>query len=246
MTKGHGTIEIGERSITVQAGSLVWLPPGLDHYLANASHDFELLTIGFHPSLIEAFAREHSGPVSFAQEHKQLDQRQAARISKMATEIHEATDARSIEERSLQVLRTLLQMNSASRVRLGHRAASFIATQPATSRDRLAQVLGSNRGDVSRHFHREHGMTLRQYRNVLRTLDFLRLSEGGANLTRAAVEAGFGSYSQCHRVFRSFLGLSPREFVAAQRKLPTFDDYEPLEDFPAFAQHEVDNLPDES
>jgi len=228
VTKGRGTIEVGERKIVMEAGSLVWLPPGLDHYLANASDDFELVTIGFKPSLIQNLAREHSINASFARGWQRLDAAEAARLRAIIGDIHAATDSQSIECRSMQVLRTLLELSSSAVPRVGHRAASLIVTKPTTSRDCLAHTLGINRGDVSRHFHRDHGVTLRQYRNVLRTLDFLRLSANGSNLARAAVEAGFGSYSQCHRVFRSLLGISPREFVAARRQLPTIDQFDPL------------------
>jgi AraC-like DNA-binding protein len=70
-----------------------------------------------------------------------------------------------------------------------------------------------------------------QYRNTLRALEFLRLSEPvDANLTRAAIEAGFGSYSQCHRVFRSLFGLSPREYFLSRlpRRAELMERFEPL------------------
>ncbi len=244
ITRGQGTIQLGEREIEVRAGSLVWFPPGLDHYLATASQDCELLTTGFQPELLEAFTRAHSQSFSFARPWQQLNENQALKVAIVLGQTHEAIDPQSVELRSLEVLRTLSQLSTAGASHLGHRAASFIVAHPTMSRDRLAQTISSNRGDISRHFHREHGMTLRQYRNVLRTLHFIRLNSGGTcNLAGAAHQAGFGSYSQCHRVIRTLFGVSPREFVAKRRQFSSKDEFEPLAEFLVAEVPSDDELP---
>lgn len=46
---------------------------------------------------------------------------------------------------------------------------------------------------------------------------FIRLVDAGRSLTRAALEASFGSYAQCHRVFHQYLGCTPRVYFAAGR-----------------------------
>jgi AraC-like DNA-binding protein len=57
------------------------------------------------------------------------------------------------------------------------------------------------------------GMTFVRYRTRLRLLRFIELGqERRGNLTAAAIAAGFGSYSQCHRAFQQQLGCSPRAF----------------------------------
>jgi len=66
---------------------------------------------------------------------------------------------------------------------------------------------------VSRHFHKDIGLTLTEYRTRLRLLRFIQAAcAGQANLLQAALEAGFGSYSQCHRAFQGTLGCSPRRY----------------------------------
>jgi AraC-like DNA-binding protein len=230
VTRGQGTILLGDRTIEVRAGSLVWFPPGLDHYLASASADFELLTAGFQPALIHAYAREHGESPTFARPWQQLDGADYRELAEILDGVQSVADHQCVEQRSLQVLRTLVRLSPSTAAPLGHRAASHVLTNPAVSRDRLARTLCSNRGDVSRQFHRDHGTTLRQYRNTLRVLEFLRLYDRGVtNLTRAAIEAGFGSYSQCHRVFRSLLELSPREYLKTRREIQALDVFEPFD-----------------
>jgi AraC-like DNA-binding protein len=63
----------------------------------------------------------------------------------------------------------------------------------------------------AKHFRRQVGASLVDYRNRIRVERFLGLVErGGGNLLEAALDAGFGSYAQFHRVFRQLLGVTPR------------------------------------
>jgi AraC-like DNA-binding protein len=52
----------------------------------------------------------------------------------------------------------------------------------------------------------------------MRLIDFVRRVDDGQSLTAAALGAGFGSYSQCHRVFRAILGCGPRDYFKGQRQ----------------------------
>ena len=227
---GRGVMSLGDRTITVSAGSVVWFPPGLDHYLQEASPDFELFTVGFQPESLQAYERENKTLAHFARPPQYIDAASTAQLAALLSEVQTTADAQAIEVRLMQVLLELSQLAQAPDDCLGHRAASFILTHPTTSRDQLARALSSNRGDISRRFHRDHGMTLRQYRNAIRTLEFLRqLDAGAANITRAAIGAGFGSYSQCHRVFHSLLGQSPREYLISQRQESPTDRFDPIE-----------------
>jgi transcriptional regulator GlxA family with amidase domain len=58
-------------------------------------------------------------------------------------------------------------------------------------------------------------------------LRLIRLVDDGAdNLMASASAAGFGSYSQCHRIFQSELGCAPRHFFllgARQQMQQAFD-----------------------
>ena len=46
---------------------------------------------------------------------------------------------------------------------------------------------------------------------------FIDLVDRGSPFTRAALEADFGSYAQCHRIFRRTLRCSPQAYFAGAR-----------------------------
>ena len=58
-----------------------------------------------------------------------------------------------------------------------------------------------------------HGNDPFGLRSRLRLLRFIQAVDGGApNLLAAALSAGFGSYSQCHRIFQQTFACTPRLF----------------------------------
>ncbi|MBN2194179.1 MAG: AraC family transcriptional regulator [Polyangiaceae bacterium] len=82
----------------------------------------------------------------------------------------------------------------------------------------LARKVAVSAGKLARDFKAEMGVSLVEYRNRLRLERFLSLVDrGGGNLLEAALDAGFGSYAQFHRVFRSMLGTTPREYLTGRR-----------------------------
>jgi AraC-like DNA-binding protein len=98
------------------------------------------------------------------------------------------------------------------------RVMDALAGQPKVSAQRLARDLGISSGHLARLFRTEMGISLVEYRNRLRIERFLGLADrSGVNLLDAALEAGFGSYAQFHRVFRKLVGTTPREYVAGVR-----------------------------
>jgi AraC-like DNA-binding protein len=94
--------------------------------------------------------------------------------------------------------------------RLAARAASALQADPAIDRAVLARRLGTAPGTLGRAFKAALGESLTDYRNRQRIQRFLAVVDPcGGNLLEAALEAGFGSYAQFHRVFRQSLGCSP-------------------------------------
>lgn len=227
--RGCGTFRIGRRELRLQSGDLVWLPPGLDHYLVSSSTDFEMVVAGFQPELLFALTTRAVGAPSFAKPVQKLSHRDVHRFAEALAGTAASSDSQAVEARLVKILEELNASARPAAPGLGHRAAALLQTHPAAGRDEIARKLASNRGDVSRRFHQEHGMSLNAYKNRLKILEFLRLLEAGANnLTRTALQAGFGSYSQCHRAFQGQLGTGPRKYVVEQARMGHRTRFEPM------------------
>ena len=98
---------------------------------------------------------------------------------------------------------------------LTRRALTRLLERPDITRAEIAQAIRADPTEVSRHFHRDMGLTLGGYRTRLRLLRFVQGVDGGApSLMAAALDAGFGSYAQCHRAFQQTFGCPPRQFFA--------------------------------
>jgi len=87
---------------------------------------------------------------------------------------------------------------------------------PRSSGEYLARKLSISAGHLARSFKAEVGVSLVEYRNR-RLMDrfFVALERGNGNLLAAALEAGFGSYTQFHRVYKRMFGTCPREHRGA-------------------------------
>jgi AraC-like DNA-binding protein len=94
-----------------------------------------------------------------------------------------------------------------------------VRADPEAKGAALGNALGADPSAFSRHFHDDLGLRFVEYRARLRLIAFVRLVDAGASLSRAALDAGFGSYAQCHRVFTASLGCSPRHYFKGQRRV---------------------------
>lgn len=231
VVRGSARLRVGERVVHACAGHVVWLPPAVEHGLLHASADLEMFVAGFAPSIVEEIGRLDARAVDFSHRTTQLDARELREVEPGWSLANDSCDDVAVENLLGDWLRKLaspVSSRSPADTNLGRRAAQEVLLRPQQSRAQLARLLASNRGDVSRRFHDDNALTFREYRKRALVLAFLRLVDGGrANWTRAALDAGFGSYSQCHRVFRSVMGLSPRQFFAGGRT-ELAQRYEPI------------------
>lgn len=95
----------------------------------------------------------------------------------------------------------------------------LLASDPAASLEDLAKRLGISAVRLSRSFQREVGKKLQVYRTEQRLERFFALVDSAEqrgqtlSLMDLALAAGFGSYSQFHRVFSSRFGRSPKLYL---------------------------------
>jgi len=93
------------------------------------------------------------------------------------------------------------------------RTMQSLYQRPELGRSDIARLVRAYPTEISRNFHSDMGITLSAFRSRLRLLRFIQAVDGGApNLLAAALRAGFGSYSQCHRIFQQTFACTPRLF----------------------------------
>jgi len=216
---GSATFGIGKSVVQAQAGELLAFPPGQDHALLDASPDLYLFAVGLSQKFSAQVLRAERHSVAVPA-HVRLP---ASELQSVVNRAGSIVDQLGIEQHAAALWEQVEWLKRRHATRLGgalhvltRRVLTALADEPGLERDALATAARGNPCAVSRYFHNDIGMTLVKYRTRLRLLRMIRaFDEGQRELKSAASMAGFGSYSQCHRVFQAELGCSPRAFFGA-------------------------------
>jgi AraC-like DNA-binding protein len=214
VTAGSGTFGAGDSTIHVAAGDLLWWSPGQDHVLLDASPDLDLYVIGLTPELSARVLAERNLPAHGGATRTRLAQGPLLALRAVCT-TPVGADPTRVERHIGDLWRDAHdhRLKTLDKHAVTIRALVSLTERPELGRDDVALATRAHPTDVSRYFHKDVGLTLTEYRTRLRLLRFIDLAgRREANLLAAALDAGFGSYSQCHRAFRETLGCSPRQF----------------------------------
>jgi AraC-like DNA-binding protein len=214
IASGRAVFGVGGTLVEAESGDLIGFSPGQDHVLLNASPDLFLFAIGMDPTLSDQVLRAGDAPLAPVHMRLGPDDFKALLDGSSAS-----VDRSGVEQPCAELwerVHWLERRREAGTSRLHvltRRTLAQLATSPELGLDDLAARFRAPASEISRHFHRDMGLTFVQYRTRLRLLNLIRLMDkAGTNLLSAADAAHFGSYSQCHRVFQAELGCSPREF----------------------------------
>lgn len=218
VVSGWAEFGVGESVVRVSKGELVGFPGGQDHVLLRASPDVFLYAVGMAPTFAAEVLNGQAGE-SAVPLHVRLNPKELSTITRRA---ELSVDRVGVEQCCAELWqqahwlgqRQPLGREGALHV-LTRRALRLVSESPDLRLNAVARSAGANPSEVSRFFHRDMGMTFVRYRTRLRLLRFMALAEDDGDWTSAAIAAGFGSYSQCHRTFQSELGCSPRAFLKA-------------------------------
>src|SRR5678815_5047544 len=205
----------GEASISVSAGDLLWWPPGQDHVLLDATPDLDLYVIGVTPAFSEQVLADRVATASGGAARLRLDPGALASLRVACAAQTNGGGSAAVERHVGDLWREAhgLRARIPDHHPLTVRALSSLLDRPDLNRGELARLIHGNESEVSRCFHRDIGLTLVAYRTRLRLIRFIQLVEGGdRSFLTAAIEAGFGSYSQCHRAFQQAFDRTPRVF----------------------------------
>lgn len=228
VTRGQGCYLLGNRRYQIRRGDLLWLFPAQEHVLIEQTPEFRMWIAVFRRRAIRRVAADPAARVllkpSFAGKAcRRLPQRDLERLDHLLNEL-------SGREHESALLNAGLTYALASAWRCFQNAPDVPVNDihPAVERasrlirsgqapetlDDLARQSGLSAARLSRLFHQQTGFTLVDFRNRRRLQRFLEIYGAGHRHTMlgAALEAGFGSYPQFHRVFTRMMGCSPRSY----------------------------------
>jgi len=231
--KGTAAYLLGDRRYELRRNTLVWLFPGQDHILLDKSENYEMCLGLFKPWLIESVCRTEIHKVLMQANPsgyfcRQLGEDASRSLETLLEAV--ATAADDLDRLNAGLAWALLSawraFNSADDTDTGvelhpavDRAVRLMRSSDVPeSLEDLAAAAGLSLSRLSKVFKAQMGVGLVDFRNRGRMESFLNLYGQGRRLsiTTAALEAGFGSYPQFHRVFRDHMGCSPAEY---RRKL---------------------------
>jgi len=210
VVKGVATLGVGTRVQRAVAGDVVVFEPAQDHVLLDASDDLELFALALTPELWDLRRTAEAGASSAPL---------PGRHARAADALFSVADLRDavVVETLLSELFCELKARASPPSSVSRRAAQQAVAQPGASCSALAWQLGTHPSNLSRVCARELGVPLVELRSRLRLSEFVRLVDAGQSFTQAALQAEFGSYAQCHRVFRRSTGYTPRAYFAGAR-----------------------------
>lgn len=216
---GTATFRIGEATVDAHKGDLIAFPPGQEHALLRTSPDVYLFAIGMDAALSAEALRDNWAHAALPI-HLRLSSHDLASLVERCSAIVDRDGVDHLAAELWEQAHWLRQRQAHAHMAPLHvfvrRALSVLSEHPDWDCARVAHASRAHITELSRYFHRDLGMTFVKYRSRLRLLRLIHLmDEGGTNLTSSAITAGFGSYSQCHRVFQAMLGCSPRLFFHA-------------------------------
>lgn len=228
VTQGSGLYLLEQRKYEIRRGDLLWLFPAQEHVLVEQSPDFEMWIGVLKPQAVRRIATDAGTEVlrqrNPAGDHcRRLPQPALARLERMFSEIVAESGAPAgffNAGLSYAFLSAWRQFQQAADVPVRdvhpavEKAARHIRDQDNTiGLAELAQQAGLSAHRLSRLFKQQTGVALVDFRNRQRVEKFLEIYGTGQRRTMldAALEAGFGSYAQFHRVFKRVTGRSPGE-----------------------------------
>lgn len=226
--RGQCSFLVEGRRLGAGPGTLVWVPPGVDHLVLGVEGAFQRWMLLFRPRVVRsvlpaAVSRALLRPRSATVLGRRLTLPNARALGRLFDEV------RDVAFQTVALHNAGIQFALARAWQLFERSADLPSTSelhPAVARAivmlrrecpplrALAKACGASPGHLSRLFAEQVGTSITDFRNRQRIDRFAEIYGDGSRLTMtaAALEAGFGSYAQFYRVLKQVIGATPAEY----------------------------------
>jgi AraC-like DNA-binding protein len=240
--RGRATCLVGNRLYRIERGSLLWLFPEQEHNVLDKSEDYTVWIAYWRPSAIKractddpsmstCLTGDPSGWLCRRLNEPQIKRldlplRHAAQSDHIALSRNALTYVLALAWNLSSDGSAVLPMTSLHPS--VERAARLICDPEQRSLSQLGKACGLSPARLSSLFSKQMGIPLAAYRSQQRIDRFLAEHDPrSTNLTASALNAGFGSYSQFHRVFTAYMKMSPQQWVRREREQPITLDRRP-------------------
>ncbi|HYF51858.1 MAG TPA: AraC family transcriptional regulator [Planctomycetota bacterium] len=229
VVRGHAVFIVENRKYVLKPQSMIWLFPAQEHLLVNQSRDFEMWLLLFGRRLLKKHcASPDSSTLRRADPKKHfcrtLPRAEAEKLCALYAQLFQLREQRDLFNAGLgyallaswtaQTKEGATESGKDLHPSVAH-AVRLIQNErtPLTLPD-ICLSAGMSSSRLCELFKEQMGVTLIQYRSRQRLQRFFDLYGSGhqRNMLSAALEAGFGSYPQFHRVFKALTGTSPAQY----------------------------------
>jgi len=231
--RGSGHVLLDHRRYPLLPGHLIWLWPGQRHIPAEWSADMALWIVEWQPQAIRRFRQARAGDVPAPADPTRPFCRRLApaavhRLDGLlcALAVQSRPDAfnRGLDFALFALWDEFRTAEPVAECDVFHPKLTAALALLADPECNLSQAALARRVHLSPYylsdlFRRQTGLSVPAYRNRLRLQAFFRRlhEHPEIRLLQHALDAGFGSYAQFHRIFAAALGRSPRAWLRDSR-----------------------------
>ncbi|HYF47931.1 MAG TPA: AraC family transcriptional regulator [Planctomycetota bacterium] len=237
-TRGRAVYLVDDKRYDLRRGTQIWLFPEQDHLLLDRSTDYEMWILVWKERLLKQICTtpqskpllNTKAPPDFC---KPLPEHQTARLNQLFQEVADSKPDLARWNCGLGYCALVAWAIHVADQRITpsfdihpavEKAARLLQHERTpNSLEELSRQAGLSPSRLSRLFKEQTGVSLVEYRNKQRLQRFFSLYQQGRrkNMTAAALEAGFGSYPQFHRIFKEQMGYGPAGYRRKVADQPT-------------------------
>lgn len=222
--KGRMRYFMDDRILTLGPGALLWAHTDQSHFLLSESTGFDMWVLVVAPHVLRPailFPPRFAAGSGHPPEARQLDREAIAELYAIAATLRRSDDPALLSAglrwwtaRAWIAWRDAAKAAGLQAHPAVRRAADVLRSDVEVPLSDIAKRAGLSLSRLRRVFRSETGVGLARFRTErrLERVDAILARSPAPPLLTAALQAGFGSYSQFYRAFAAARGMNPRDY----------------------------------